>query len=38
MNKIEKIDKRGVYGAEREIKGIENRIEEGLRRKEVRKR
>ena len=38
MNEIKKVDKRGVYRVEREIKGIEYRIIEGLRRIEERKR
>ena len=38
MEWVEKIDKKGIYEAEREIKGIENRIIEGLRRREERKR
>lgn len=31
MEGVEKIDKGGMYGAEREINGIEYRITEGLR-------
>ena len=38
MNEIKKVDKRGVYRVEREIKGIEYRIVEELRSKEERKR
>ena len=38
MNEIKRLDKRGVYGAERANKGIEYRIIEGLRSKEERKR
>ena len=38
MEEKEKIDKEGMYGAEREIKSIENRIIEGLRSREERKR
>lgn len=38
MNKIEKLDEKGMYGVKREIEGIEYRIEEGLRSKEERKR
>ena len=36
MNKLKRLDKRGVYEAEREIKGIEHRIIERLRSKEER--
>ena len=38
MNEIKRLDKRRVYRAKREIKGIEYRIEEGMLRKEERKR
>ena len=38
MNEIKGLDKRGVYEAERAIKGIEYRIIEELRSKEERKR
>ena len=38
MNEIKRLDKRGVYGTEREISGIEYRLIEGLRSKEERKR
>ena len=38
MNEIKRLDKRGVYRVEREIKGIEYRLIEELRRIEERKR
>ena len=38
MNELKGSDKRGVYGTEREISGIEYRLIEGLRSKEERKR
>ena len=38
MNKLKRLDKRGVYRAKREIESIEHRIIERLRSKEERKR
>ena len=38
MKGVEKIDKRGMYGAERETRGMEYGIIEGLRSKEEIKR
>jgi len=38
MSGVEKLDEKGMYGAKREVEGIEYRIEEGMLRREERRR